>query len=218
MKWTNVYTLLKKEFQIEWKEKYVLGAILLFVFLCSYIIYRSFQQITPMSWNVLFWIIFLFAGVNALIRSFSGELSRQYLYIYQLVKPGEIIISKIIYNTLVLCLVSFALMGALSLFTIHPIDDYILFSTAIFLGSLGVSICFTFVAAVLGQQGNQSVLMSVLSLPLIIPILLLLIKITAASLSIVKDTSINSDIILLLGIDLVLFGVAVIIYPFLWRV
>lgn len=218
MKWRNIYALLKKDFLIEWKEKYVLGAILLFVVLCSYIIYKAFQQVTPMSWNVLFWIIFLFAGVNALIRSFSGELSRQYLYIYQLVKPGEIIVSKIIYNTIILCIVCFALMGAMSVLTIHPIEDYYLFSSAIFLGSLGVSICFTFVAAVIGQQASQSVMMSVLSLPLIIPVLLLLIKVTANALGIVADSSVNSDLLLLGGIDLVLFGIAVIIYPFLWKV
>jgi heme exporter protein B len=218
MKWKNIYSLLRKDFLIEWKEKYALGAIILFVVLCSYIIYKSFQQVTPMSWNVLFWIIFLFAGINALVRSFSGELSRQYLYIYQLVKPGEIIVAKIIYNTIMLCAVSLALLVAMNVLTIQPIQDYKLFLLAVFLGGLGVSICFTFVAAVLGQQANQSVLMSVLSLPLIIPILLLLIKVTASALSIIEDTSINSDLLLLAGIDLVLFGIAVIIYPFLWKV
>jgi heme exporter protein B len=218
MKLKNVLTLIKKDFLIEWKEKYVLGAILLFVVVSSYIIYKSFQQITPMSWNVLYWIIFLFAAINALIRSFSTELSRQYLYIYQLVKPGEIIIAKITYNVLVLLVVSLALMGAMSLFTIHPIENYKLFFLAVILGSIGVSVCFTFVASVLGQQAGQSVLMSVLSLPLIIPILLLLLKVTASSLGILSDTGINSDLILLAGIDLILFGVAVIIYPFLWRV
>lgn len=217
MKWKNVFALIKKDFQTEWKEKYVLGAILLFVLVSSYIIYKSFQQITPMSWNVLFWIIFLFTAINALIRSFSVELSRQYLYIYQLVKPGEIIVAKIVYNIIVLFLVSLALVGALSLFTIHPIEDYGLFFMAILLGSIGVSICFTFVASVLGQQSGQSVMMSVLSLPLVIPILLLLLKITANSLGILQDSSINSDLFLLGGIDLILFGVAVIIYPFLWR-
>ncbi len=217
MKWKHVWTLLRKDFLIEWKEKYVLGAIVLFVILSSYIIYKAFQQVTPMSWNVLFWIIFLFSGLNALIRSFSSELSRQYLYIYQLAHPGEIILSKIIYNTAVLSLVSIILIAALSLFTISPINDYKLFLLAVLLGSIGISTCFTFVAAVLGQQTSQSVLMSVLSLPLIIPILLLLIKITANALSIVDDSNIMSDLILLGGIDLILFGVAMIIYPFLWR-
>ena len=217
MKFSNISALVKKDFLIEWKEKYVLGAILLFVVVSSYIIYKSFQQVTPMSWNVLFWIIFLFAALNALIRSFSAESSKQFLYIYQLVKPGEIIIAKVIYNVIILFLVSIALMAAMSLFTIHPIEDYFLFFTAVTLGSIGVSVCFTFVASVLGQQANQSVLMSVLSLPLIIPILLLLLKVTANALGFINDTNVNSDLFLLAGIDAILFGVAVIIYPFLWR-
>ncbi len=217
MKFSNIAALVRKDFLIEWKEKYVLGAILMFVVVSSYIIYKSFQQVTPMSWNVLFWIIFIFAALNALIRSFSAESSKQFLYIYQLVKPGEIIIAKVIYNVIILFLVSVALMGAMSLFTIHPIKDYFLFFAAVTLGSIGVSVCFTFVASVLGQQANQSVLMSVLSLPLIIPILLLLLKVTANALGFINDTNVNSDLFLLAGIDAILFGVAVIIYPFLWR-
>ena len=217
MKWNHIQALILKDIKTELKDKYAIGAILLFVVTSTYIIYKSFQSLTVMSWNVLFWIIFLFAGLNALVRSFQSESRKQYLYYYQLAHPGEIIIAKIIYNVMMLLLVSLALYGAMTLFTFDAVQDRGLFLGTVTLGAIGVSVCFTFVAAILGTDNNQSSMMAILALPLIIPILLLLIKLSANALGILNDTEYSTDMILLGGIDLILFGLAVMIYPILWR-
>lgn len=213
----HVFALVLKDAKTEYRNKYIFGSILLFVVVSSYIIYKSFQSLSVMSWNVLFWIIFLFAALNALVRSFSQEQKNQFLYYYQLVDPSELIVSKLIYNIITLCLVAFALFVSMSLFTINPVVDKPLFVLTIVLASVGVSVCFTFVAAILSVANNQSSLMAVLALPLVIPILLLLIKISANALGIVEDSSVSTDLWLLLGIDFVLFGMALLIYPVLWR-
>jgi len=60
-------------------------------------------------------------------------------------------------------------------------------------------------------------MMAILSLPLIIPILLLLINLSANALGIIGDSGYKSDLLLLAGIDLILFGLAVVIFPVIWR-
>ena len=206
MKWSHVQALIAKDLKSEIKDKYALGAIFLFVICATFIVYKSFQSVTVMSWNVLYWIIFLFSALNALVQSFGKESRNQYLYYYQLAQPGEIIIAKIIYNVLVLFMVAGILYVALTVFTIDPVVNKWMFFSGILLGSIGVSICFTFVASVLGTTGNQSTMMAILALPLVIPILLLLIKISANALDIVDDSDYMNDFLLLGGIDLILLS------------
>ncbi len=217
MKLSRIYSLILKDIKTELRDKYAIGAIILYVITSTFIVYKSFQTVTVMAWNVLFWIIFLFAALSALVKSFAQESKSQYLYYYQVAHPGEIIIAKIIYNVLMLLIVSLILYFVLVVFTINPVVDLNLFFLSIFLGAIGVSTCFTFVASILSTQNNQSTMMAILSLPLIIPILLLLIKLSGNALGILQDTSYNSDLLLLVGIDSILFGVAVIIFPVVWR-
>lgn len=213
----DIGRLLLKDFKVEFRDAYSISSVLLYVITSTYIIYKAFQQVTLQAWNVLFWIIFLFAALNALVRSFSKENREQYLYMYSLVHPVSIIISKIIFNTLILSVVSCLLVLTMSLFIYNPIQEISSFVLAIILGAFGVSTCFTFVASVASTGGDNSTMMAILALPLIIPILLLLLKISAHSLGILTETDITQDFILLGGIDLVLFGLAILLFPVTWR-
>jgi len=217
MKLSRINSLIWKDLKTELRDKYAIGAIILYVITSTFIVYKSFQTVTVMAWNVLFWIIFLFAALNALVKSFAQETKSQYLYYYQIAHPGEIIIAKVIYNVLMLLLVSVILYFVLSIFTIDPVQNRSLFFLSILMGSIGVSTCFTFVASILSTQNNQSTMMAILSLPLIIPILLLLINLSANALGIIGDSGYKSDLLLLAGIDLILFGLAVVIFPVIWR-
>ena len=217
MKVSTIFALVMKDLRIELRDKYAIGATLLYVVTSTFIVYKAFQSVSVMAWNVLFWIIFLFAALNALVKSFNQESKNQYLYYYQIVHPGDLIVAKIIYNILMLMLVSLILYGTMALFTINPVQSLGLFFVCITMGAIGVSTCFTFVASILSTQNNQSTMMAILSLPLIIPILLLLLNISAGAIGIVNDTGFTADLLMLAGIDLILFGLAVVIFPVVWR-
>jgi heme exporter protein B len=59
--------------------------------------------------------------------------------------------------------------------------------------------------------------MAILSFPLVIPILMTLVKISANALRLINDTSIDQDVLILVAIDLILVGLALLLFPFLWR-
>ena len=95
--------LIAKELRLEMRNKYALGGILLYVVSTVFVSYLSFKKIvTPATWNALFWIIFLFASVNAIAKSFISETKGRLLYLYTLTSPQSVILSKIIYNSLLL--------------------------------------------------------------------------------------------------------------------
>jgi heme exporter protein B len=122
-----------------------------------------------------------------------------------------------IYNTALLFLLSILSWGLLGALTGNPVKESGLFVLAIFLGSMGLSIAFTFVSAISAKAQNSSTLMAVLGFPVIIPILLILVKLGANALRLMQDTSISGDLIILTGINLMLLSVSILLYPFLWR-
>src|SRR5690606_35557693 len=108
----QVKFLIRKEIMLEWRSKYVLNGILLYVVSTVYVFYLAFRDITsPPTWYALFWIIMLFASVNAITKSFVQESKGRQLYYYTLNSPQAIIISKIIYNILLMLLLSAIALG-----------------------------------------------------------------------------------------------------------
>ena len=92
-----------------------------------------------------------------------------------------------------------------------------LFLLILFLGSFGFSVTFTFLASLVAASNQSSTLLAVLSFPLIIPIILMLVKISAHALRLIQDTAVSGDLAILVAIDLLLCGVALLLFPFIWR-
>ena len=213
----EIWFLLQKEFTIEWRQKYALGGILLYVFSTVFIVYISFIQIRPQVWNTLFWIIVLFTSVNAITKSFIQESGKRELYYYTLANPIAILLSKILYNIFLLLLLSILSFAAFAFIAENPVTDIVQFMTALFLGSVGFSIAFTFISAIAAKATNSATLMAILSFPVVIPILMTLIKLSGSALGFLQDTAIWKDIMTLLAIDLILLAMTFILFPFLWR-
>lgn len=213
----EIRTLITKDLLLELRSRYAIGGILLYVFSTIFIVYTAFINVQPQTWNAVFWIIALFASVNAILKSFVQENSSQQLYYYSLVSPLAVVLSKIIYNILLLLVLNLLTWLALGFVAGNPVKDMGQFMLALFLGSVGLSITFTFVSAISSKADNNATLMAILSFPLIIPILLTLIKMSANALRLIQDTGIQKDITILFAIDLILLGMAFVLFPFLWR-
>jgi heme exporter protein B len=209
--------LLRKEVTIEWRQKHAIGGILLYVVSTVFVVYTAIKGVQPNVWNALFWIVILFASVNALVKSFVQENSSRQLYYYTIANPTAIILSKIIYNSGLLFLLTLLSYGAFILFAGNPVKDSGQFFLAMFLGSVGFSISFTFIAAISAKANNSSTLMAILSFPIVIPIILTLLKLSANALRLMQDSSITNDILTLVAIDVLMIATAFILFPFLWR-
>ena len=208
---------MRKDFLLEFRTGYAISGILLYLVSTVYIVSISFQKIKPEAWIALFWIIILFTSINAITKSFVQESNNRQLYFYSLANPIAIILSKILYNIFLLACLSFLTWAAMAFMAGNPILESGIFVLALFLGSVGFSINLTFVSAIAVKANNSATLMAILSFPVIIPILLLLIKLTAVSIDLMNDTSIQNDISLLIAIDLLLLAMTLVLYPFLWR-
>jgi heme exporter protein B len=170
-----------------------------------------------MSWNVLYWIIILFLSSNTVLKTFSLERSRTGIYYYTLLDPFKVIISKIIYNFLLLFLLGLVVYLLFIYFTFDAVQHRGVFLGDLALVSFGLSIVFSFSSAIANGESNSGVLISILGLPLVLPILLMGIKISTVALGITSDSQINMDFILLAAIDVLLAGIVIILFPILWK-
>jgi heme exporter protein B len=211
------FALLQKELLLEWRSNYAISGILLYVLATVFVVYRVFIRLEPNVWNAMFWVVLLFAAVNAIVKSFVQESGARQLYYYVLANPLAVLTAKMMYNALLLLGISFLVWAGFTFFGDSPVKETGLFLTALFLGSLGFSITLTFISAISAKADNNATLMAILAFPLVIPILMTVLKLTAGALRLLRDTSVNTDMVILVAIDMLLIAMALVLYPFLWR-
>lgn len=205
------------ELRTEWRSGYALSGIVLYVFSTVFLVYSASLEAQPKVWNTLFWIVMLFASVNAVTKSFVRESGRRELYYYTLTGPVPLLLAKLAYNVLLLTVLGLLTYGSFVAFLGNPVGNQGEFFLAIFLGSLGFGITFTFVSAIAGKAKNSATLTAILGFPLVVPILLELLKVSANALRLVQDTDLTTDLLILAGIDLLLLGLGILLFPFVWK-
>ncbi|RFZ90894.1 ABC transporter permease [Mucilaginibacter conchicola] len=217
--------LLKKEIILEWRSKYAFNGILLYivstVFVCyiSFNLNPGFKQSTGYSivWNILFWIIMLFASVNAIAKSFLQESKARLLYYYTIAHPQAIILSKTIYNTLLMSLLSVLALLVYLLFFPNKVDDILYYFITVLLGAMSFSTVFTMISAIASKAGNNGTLMAILSFPVVIPVILLLVKVSKAAMDGIDRSLSLNNIGILFAINVIVIASSLILFPFLWR-
>lgn len=213
----QVKYLLKKEIVLEWRSKYALNGILLYVVSTVFVCYLSFKTTPPLVWNALFWIIMLFAAINAIAKSFIQESKGRLLYYYQIASPQAIIIAKIIYNIFLMILMAVIALIFYSIVFQNVVGDDLLYFVAVILGAISFSTVFTMISAIASKAGNNSTLMAILSFPVIIPLLMLIIKLSKNAMD-GLDRSVSIREISVLGlINLIVIATSLILFPYLWR-
>ncbi|UEG52059.1 heme exporter protein CcmB [Mucilaginibacter daejeonensis] len=217
--------LLRKEILLEWRSKYAFNGVLLYIVSTIFVCYIAFHltpgfeksQGYPLVWNVLFWIIILFASVNAIAKSFLQESRSRMLYYYTIAAPHAVIISKMIYNALLMGLLSVLALIVYSIFFYNAVGDGVWYFLTILMGSVTFSTVFTMVSAIAAKAGNNGTLMAILSFPVIIPVIMLLIKISKSAMDGVERSLTFGNFGVLAAINVIVIAVSLILFPFLWR-
>ena len=217
----EILALLKKELRLEMRQKYALGGILLYVVSTIFVCYLSFTKIINIpTWNALFWIIMLFTATNAIAKSFSQESRGNQLYQYTLMSPQAAILAKIIYNAMLMVVLSGISLFFFTLFIGSEVlaeVNWGLFITALGLGSLGFACVLTMIAAIASKTNNNLGLMAILGFPLMLPLLLTVMRLSKQALD-GFDWALGFKNLLILGlINVMITALSYILFPYLWR-
>lgn len=216
-----LFQLINKELTLELRRKSVVSGLALYLFSTVFICYLTFSfrqnQITPIVWSALFWITILFTAVNTIAKSFIGEKKGTEIYLYSIAKPEAIIFSKIIYNSLLTCILS--LMGFLlfSLFLSNPIEDKTIFFLLLIFVSIGFASSLTLLSALSAKANNSNILMAVLSFPVIIGVLLIAIKVTKNCIDGIDRSASWGELLTLFSINCLVTAISYLLFPYIWR-
>ncbi len=217
----EIKLLLKKEIILEWRTRYALNGILLYVVGAVFICYLSFRlrggALNVVTWNALFWIIMLFAAVNAVGKSFLQEQRGRLIYYYTIASPQGIIVAKMLYNTLLLLLLATICLVVFSVVMGNEVQNGGLFTVNLLLGAVGFSVTLTMVAGIAAKASNSSTLMAVLSFPIMIPLLLMVMKISKNAIDGLDPTVSYDELVVLLAINGIVASLSYILFPYLWR-
>ncbi len=216
--------LIAKDLLLEWRQKYALGGIVLYVLATVFVIYISLAQENALEslekriWNILFWITILFSAVNAIAKSFTQESRERLLYYYTIAAPQAIILSKIIYNTFLMLLLAAICLVVYFIMIGNPVEQMPMFAITVLLGGSGFAFIMTMIAAIASKAGNNATLMAILSFPLILPLILVLMKLSRVCyIAIAQWSDAWNELILIAALNVLVVALSYILFPYLWK-
>jgi heme exporter protein B len=210
--------LVAKEIRLELKQKYVLNGILLYLVSTIFVTYLAFEDaINGETWNSLFWIILLFVAVNGISKSFIQESPARHLYYYTIASPQAVVLSKIIYNLLLMTVLSVLSFGFFLLLMGNKVVNIPLFMLTLVFGSLGLSSVLTMVAAIASRASHNFSLMAILSFPIVLPLLAVLMKVSRTALTSMDWSGLAPLLVILITINVAVIALAYLLFPYLWK-
>ncbi|HSB92568.1 MAG TPA: heme exporter protein CcmB [Flavitalea sp.] len=213
----HITALLKKDLLLEIRQQYSFYGIVLYVASTIFVLYLAIEQPEQKVWNGLFWMIQLFICVNAVAKSFLQESRGRMIYFYTIAGAKDFILSKLIFNTILMSVMSITSLLLFQLLLGNPLEHPYQFAGIAVFGGFSLSLVFTFLAAIAARAQQSAALMAILGFPLIIPQLLLLMRISNIAFSDVLQSGLMRIILLLAGFDIMVVALAIILFPFLWK-
>ncbi len=213
--------LWKKEVRQELRQKHALAGVAMYVLATVFVCYLSFETIeTERVWGGLVWITGLFTAFNAMQKTFQQEGTGTQLYLYSLASPRAVMLSKALYNAMLVAILN---LVSLTFFLLFFGDkmladiDIVQFALGMILGSSGLGITLTFVSGLAYKSGTGVGLLAILGFPVVIPLLITIVRFTTGAILGMTwlENGLNLLVLIILnGSSLLL---SLLLFPYLWR-
>ena len=213
----RIYHIIRKDFLIGKREQQAFLASLLYLAAITFVVYKVFGTLEGPTRMGIFWIITVFISINLVGYSFSLVSNRRRLNLYQLYDPIEFLIAKLLVNFIKLIVAGTLLIGLFVLFSSAGLKNAWLFTKVYLLASLGLVGVLTFISSIAVYSSNQMSIVTVLALPLLIPVLMIGMRVSLVSERMFFDTASGNSLLMLFGIDLLMIALSVVFISFTWK-
>jgi len=216
----KVISLIKIEWSLDLKRPAILASAILqmaVMALLSMLSVLSQPEKAAKIWNSLFWITLIFCTLQAISKSFLTVSRNRWIYWNQLSSPGQILWSKIIYGWLTMIILTLINLLLFGFFMGMPVIHMFAYIKILILVTGGISTIFTFIGAIASKANQAGFLAPVLSLPVILPLILLGIKASNKVFNPILVSSVNKDILMLTALDGLILVLSGILFSALWK-
>jgi heme exporter protein B len=214
-----ILSLIKKEFVLEFRQRSALGGILVYVAGTIFISALCFKgRLDKPSWNALFWVITLFTSVTISGKSFIKETGGQALFNYLHYKPQHFILSKVLYNMVFMLFLSMITFFFYAFFIRNEVENAGLFIIILLLASSGLAGVLSLMSAIASKAGGNFALMSILSFPVLMPLIMVVIKLSKEAVDGIEWAGVSTSLLtVLLALNILTIALSYILFPYLWK-
>lgn len=215
----HIQAVIAKDLRLELRTKYALNTVLAFVAsaLLVTLFTLSAHQLAPEPQSGLLWIIILFAALSILSRSFVAETEKHTFDLLRLHSQPLVVYSgKLIFNfifSLLINIITFLLFLLLVNLEIYNVTA--LLATLIG-GTAGIAGVTTLMAAIVAKADRRGAIFSVVSLPLLIPLILIATRTTQAAVSVEQTGELANDAAALIGYVGVTVTAGILLFDYIW--
>ncbi|MFP4529095.1 MAG: heme exporter protein CcmB [Candidatus Kapaibacterium sp.] len=188
--------ILFKELRSEFRTRHAISALLLFVVAAVVLaIFAAGGRPLDEKFGAgIMWLIFFFAAMTSLGRSFVSEVERGTDLLLRISAPsGGVYFGKLIFN--ILLLAALDIFGAalfLFLGDLPGVAAPVIFWASIALGSIGLAGAMTLISAIISRAGHKNAMLPVLAFPIVFPLLLVSVEATSYGFASASENSINA--------------------------
>lgn len=216
----KVITVARKDIVSEFRTRFAMNAIVMFALVTLTVISMSLGVInlTPELSSALFWIILFFAAMSGLAQAFIKEEEAGTAMILKLSADGLVIFfGKLIFNLLLLTFLGIIIVPLFIVLLHSAPQNWTVFMSGLVLGIIGLAGATTIIAAIVSKATIKGTLFTVLSFPVLMPLLISVVDISKVAFAGGSFGDISSALQLLIAYDVVMTTVSVMLFDFVWR-
>ena len=216
----TTFSVFKKDFRIEFRTRFAVNMVLAFVAASLLLIMFTLraQNLDPTPKSGLVWIVILFAALSALGRSFISETDRNTFDLLRIhAKGSTVYVGKLFFNAIFTLFINAVTFLIYSFLMDLRVASWEAFFVMLIFGTLGLSSIATMTAAIVSQADRKGAVFSVLSIPLFVPLILLLTRITKAAFIDGTPQGFLSDVSAIVGFAGVTITAGILLFDFIWE-
>lgn len=212
-----------KEWRCEFRTRYALNTLALFAFTTLVVVSFSLGPLGVSKSEgtavlpVLLWIILLFSVAAGLPRTFVQEEEGQTAMALRLsATPSALFCGKLLYNLTLVLALEVLVTPAYLIMTSLGVGSPGLLALVLAAGGYGLAAGSTLVAAIIAQARSKGTLFSVLSFPVLLPLLVLAVELTQGAVAGAGDPgAVALPILLLYDASVTVAGLM--LFPIVWN-
>lgn len=216
----NVIEIFKKELKGEFRTKYVLNSLLMFVLISVAIIRFAVgdEKLDEDIATGLFWVVIFFASVSSLARTFIKEQDKDTVNALKLSSiPEAVLIGKMMFNLVLSYLTGFLTLILFVLIMDYEVGNVFGFILIFLIGIKGLVISLTIIASIISKANSKGTLFPVLAFPILIPLLVAVIHASKLFASGAQISALIDEFIIIICYIIVVFTVSIMLFKFIWE-
>jgi len=211
---------MRKDLKAEFRSRYALNAVIMFALVTLTVISFALGilRLSPEMLAALFWIVVFFASMSGLAQTFIREEESGTSLVLKLSADGtSVFFGKALFNLLLLFMLAILIVPLFIVLLKAQIMSWPIFLAAVIPGLIGLAGATTIIAAIVAQASVKGTLFTVISFPVLLPLLVGVIEITKVALTGGIWGEVTAPLQLVAAYDVVMVTLSVMLFDFVWR-